>query len=84
MVGCCLLPHLPCGSAASHPPSTFNAQKNAASTAVTSPPGPISGEIEERHEPEFLLSNYHDEARWSATIAEWGGEHTLFIDADEE
>jgi hypothetical protein len=30
MVGCCLLPHLPCGSAASHPPSTFNAQKNAA------------------------------------------------------
>jgi hypothetical protein len=31
MVGCCLLPHLPCGSAASHPPSTFNAQKNAAS-----------------------------------------------------
>jgi hypothetical protein len=30
MVGCCLLPHLPCGRAADHPPSTFNAQKNAA------------------------------------------------------
>ena len=57
---------------------------HACSTAITSPPGPISGEIEERHEPEFLLSNYHDEARWSATIAEWGGEHALFIDADEE
>jgi hypothetical protein len=26
----CLLPALPCGSSADHPPSTFNAQKNAA------------------------------------------------------
>ena len=30
MVGCCLLPALPSGSSADHPPSTFNAQKNVA------------------------------------------------------
>lgn len=56
----------------------------AFTTAVNFPPGPISGEIEERYDPVFLLSNYRDEARWSATIAEWGREHFLFIDADEE
>jgi hypothetical protein len=48
------------------------------------PSRPISGEIEERHDPDFLLSNYRDEARWSATIAEWGRKHALFIEADEE
>ena len=57
---------------------------HAFTTAITSPPGPISGEIEERHDPDFLLSNYRDEARWSATIAEWGRKHALFIEADEE
>jgi hypothetical protein len=42
MVGCCLLPHLPCGSAASHPPSTFNAQKNAAKLPRDIPNSPLN------------------------------------------
>jgi len=57
---------------------------HAFTTAVPSPPGPISGEIEEHHDPDSLLSNYRDEARWSAAIAAWGRDHSLLIDADEE
>lgn len=51
---------------------------------ISSPPGPISDPVEPRHDPDSLLTEYRDESRWSAEIADWGRSHSLFIEADEE
>jgi hypothetical protein len=58
MVGCCLLPHLPCGSAASHPPSTFNAQKNAAGIFVYNDKGSIIATLNGGSRPKDGLVGY--------------------------
>jgi len=41
------------------------------------PPGPISGAIEEHHEPDEPLSDYRDERRWSDEIIAWSKDHAL-------
>lgn len=51
---------------------------------LNSPPEPISGPIEKRHNPNLLLSRYSNEWNWSEEIAAWGRDHSLFIEADEE
>lgn len=58
--------------------------ENSFTSRLMAPPGPISGPIEEHHDPDLLLSHYRDEARWSEEITAWSRGHTLLIEADEE
>jgi hypothetical protein len=51
---------------------------------ISEPPKPISDPVEPRHDPDSLLAEYRDESRWSAEIAAWGRNHSLFLEADEE
>jgi hypothetical protein len=58
--------------------------QNAFATRTMTPPGPISGPIEEHHDPDLLLSHYRDEASWSEEITAWSRGHSLLIEEDEE
>lgn len=62
----------------------FPMSHNKRFCCISEPPGPISDPVEPRHEHDSLLTDYGDESRWSAEIAAWGRNHSLFPEADEE
>ena len=47
----------------------LNPQSGSGVSCLCEPPSPISGPLEEHHDPVILLTTYRDEARWSDWIA---------------
>jgi hypothetical protein len=51
---------------------------------ISDPPEPISGPIEQHHDPDILLSCFRDEKRWSERIRSWAKKHPDFSPMPEE